>query len=134
MAAQHHVHPTASRYVLAAYALRSLISGTPCCMLHFGIEWESVWYPNILGRKFGEEIGAACGVTPAKLVPAGFRRGAGIQNFSYSLDSGSRPLRGPRPDRGRNDVGISATNFRNGSSGLSVGKDPNLRNESRSRS
>ncbi len=95
-------------------------------MLHFGIEWESVWYPHVLGRKFGEEIGGACGVIAAKLVPAGFKRGAGIQNSSYSLDSGSRPLR----ELGRNDVGISATNFRNKRKGVESALD--LRRLSRS--
>ncbi|CBE67803.1 protein of unknown function [Candidatus Methylomirabilis oxygeniifera] len=69
----------------SGYAPRSLISGTPCCMLHFGVEWESVWYPHVLGRKFGEEIDAACDVIPATLVPAGFKRGGGIRNSSYSL-------------------------------------------------
>lgn len=53
----------------AADAERMLISGTPCCMLHVGIEWESVWYRNALGRKFGEEIGAACGVIARKVPP-----------------------------------------------------------------
>jgi len=38
-------------------------------MLHFGVEWESVWYPNVLGRKFGEEVGAACGVIAQKVPP-----------------------------------------------------------------
>lgn len=36
-------------------------------MLHFGIEWESVWYPNVPGRTFGEEIDAACGVMAQKV-------------------------------------------------------------------
>ncbi|WP_337288525.1 hypothetical protein [Candidatus Methylomirabilis sp.] len=44
-----------------------MISGTPCGMLHFGIERESVWYPDVLGRTFGDEIGAVCGVMAQKV-------------------------------------------------------------------
>lgn len=94
---------------------RLLISGTPCCMFHFGIEWESAWYPNVQGWKFDEEVGAACGVVAQKVPPPDpYLPPPGGRGRFYSLDSGSRPLRGLRPERGRNDVEISATNFRNG--------------------
>ena len=51
-------------------------------------------YAGVLSLKFDEDVGALRIVIPAKLVPAGFKRGAGIQNSYYSLDSGSRPLCG----------------------------------------
>lgn len=65
-------------------------------MLQFGNEWESVWYPDVLGRKFGEEIGAAWGVmaqrvppsSPSPRVPSGCGEGTPFANSSYSLDSG----------------------------------------------
>ena len=67
--AQAHSCTLRTRLLRAGQVQRSLISGTPCCMLHFGIEWESVWYPNVLGRTFGEEIGVACGVSAQKVPP-----------------------------------------------------------------
>ncbi len=56
-------------------------------------------YASVLSLKFDEDVGALRIVIRAKLVPAGFKRGAGIQNSCYSLDSGSRSLCG----LGRND-------------------------------
>ena len=57
------------------------------------------YYAGVLSLKFDEDVGALRIVIRAKLVPVGFKRGAGIQNSRYSLDSGSRPLCG----LGRND-------------------------------